>query len=94
MENKNQQVAKTNNSGERVTETQKPKTIAEAIDKRVNEYKSLYETLVECGNKKPASVIIGEAWINEQYIGEKVVEELKKIYQKEIDKEYLKEVSK
>lgn len=58
------------------------KTIQDEINEKVNKYEKIYKSLVEVGNKKPASVTLREARLNELFISEQVIEQLKKKFSK------------
>ena len=64
-------------------ETKQTETIGQKIDQKIKSYKELYEALNKAGNKRPASVILTEAWLNQQYVAEKIMEGLNELYEEE-----------
>jgi hypothetical protein len=51
-------------------------TIGEKIEEEFNEYMKIYKTLKECGNPRPANVILSEYWLNKQFVAEQVRKKL------------------
>jgi hypothetical protein len=82
MTNNKKTEGKTSTVCDGVTETQKVKTIGDRISEEVKTYKDLYKTLVEVGNKQPASCIAGEIAQN-IFIWQQVAEELKQYFAQE-----------
>lgn len=69
------------------TDEQKIKTVGDIIDEEFNKQMSLYKTLKECGNPKPALVTVSEWWLNHQFIADKVREMLEEALKEELEQD-------